>query len=80
MINDTLKTMLNWFAMAYLDDIAIYSKTLEKYVTHVKQVLKVLASRSLRLKISKCKFHKEQIEYLGYIVKREGIKMSPEKI
>ena len=46
-INDTLKTILNQFAMAYLDDIAIYSKTLEKYVTHVKQVLEILASRSL---------------------------------
>ena len=80
MINDTLKTILDWFAMAYLDDIAIYSKTLKKHVVHVKQVLKILASRSLRLKTSKCKFHKEEIEYLGYIVERERIKMSPEKI
>ena len=30
--------------MAYLDNIAIYSKTLEEHVTHVKQVLEVLAS------------------------------------
>ena len=36
MINDTLKTILNWFAMAYLDDIVIYSKILKKHVVHVK--------------------------------------------
>ena len=46
-INDTLKTMLNRFAMIYLDDIAIYFKTMKKHVAHVKKVLKVLASRSL---------------------------------
>ena len=72
--------MLDWFAMAYLDDIAIYSKTLEKHVAHVKQVLKILASQSLWLKANKCEFHKEEIEYLGYIVRREGIKMNSEKI
>ena len=72
--------MLDRFAMAYLDDIAIYSKTMKKYVTHVKKVLEVLASRSLRLKASKCEFHKEEIEYLGYIIRKKGIKMNPEKI
>ena len=66
--------------MVYLDDITIYSKTIKKYITHVKKVLEILASRSLRLKISKCEFHKKKIEYLGYIVGKEGIKMSPKKI
>ena len=36
MINDTLKTMLNQFAMAYLDNIAIYSKILEKHIKYIK--------------------------------------------
>ena len=80
MINDTLKMMLNRFAMAYLDDITIYSKTMEKHVVHIKKVLEALANRSLRLKTNKYEFHKKKIEYLGYIVGREGIKMSPKKI
>ena len=80
MINNTLRTMLNWFAIIYLDDIAIYFKTMKKHVAHVKKVLKVLASRSLWLKTSKYKFHKEEIEYLGYIVGKKRIKMNPEKI
>ena len=72
--------MLDRFAMTYLDDIIIYFKTIKKYVAHVKKVLEALASRSLRLKTSKYKFHKKEIEYLGYIVRKEKIKMSPEKI
>ena len=79
-INDILRMMLDRFAMAYLDDIAIYFKTMKKHVTHVKKVLEVLASRSLRLKTSKYEFHKKEIEYLGYIVGKKGIKMNPEKI
>ena len=43
-INNILRTMLNRFAMAYLDDITIYSETLEEHVTHVKQVLKILVN------------------------------------
>ena len=66
--------------MAYLDNIAIYSKTIGEYIKHIKQVLKALASQNLRLKASKCEFHKEKIEYLGYIVRREKIKINPEKI
>ena len=66
--------------MAYLDDITIYSKTIKKHIMHIKKVLEVLASRSLRLKASKYKFHKKEIEYLGYIVGKKGIKMNPEKI
>ena len=66
--------------MVYLNDIAIYSKTLEKHVVHVKQILKILASRSLQLKTSKYKFHKKEIEYLGYIVRKKEIKINSEKI
>ena len=66
--------------MAYLDNIAIYSKTLGEHIKHIKQVLEALASRSLQLKTSKYEFHKKEIEYLGYVVGREGIKMNPKKI
>ena len=72
--------MLDWFAMAYLDDIIIYSKIIKKYTAHMKKILEVLASRSLRLKTNKYKFHKKEIEYLGYIIRKEGIKINPKKI
>ena len=62
--------------MAYLDDIAIYSKTLKKHVAHIK----ALTNKSLQLKSSKYKLHKKKIKYLGYIVGREKIKMSLKKI
>jgi hypothetical protein len=80
MINDALRQYLDIFVIAYLDDIMIYSITLEKHVQHVSQVLKCLNKRDLRLKPEKCEFHREEVDFLGFVVRRHEIRMDPEKI
>jgi hypothetical protein len=80
MINDALRQYLNIFVIAYLDDIMIYSITLKKHVQHVSQVLKCLNKRDLRLKSKKCEFHREEVDFLEFVVKRHEIRMNPEKI
>ena len=69
----------NW-CIIYLDDIIIYSKTLEEHVERLKAVVKKLSKASLKLKPSKCEFFKSQITYLGHIVSNEGIATDPKKI
>ena len=59
----------------YLDDILIYSENEKEHVEHVKKVLAKLRTNSLLLKLEKCEFHKNQVEFLGYIIRRHGIKM-----
>ena len=44
------------FAIAYLDDIIIFSKTVEEHLDHIKQVFKKLQCAHLSLKLSKCHF------------------------
>ena len=44
------------FTIAYLDDIIIFSKTVEEYLDHIKQVFKKLQSAHLSMKLSKCHF------------------------
>ena len=56
-INSALAPFLDNFAMAYLDDILIYSNTLEQHQEHVKKVLKELLTHGLHLKPEKCEFH-----------------------
>jgi len=80
MINDALRQYLDIFVIAYLDDIMIYSTTLEKHVQHVSQILKCLKKRDLRLKPKKCEFHREKVDFLGFVVERHGIRMDPKKI
>ena len=55
------------FVFVYLDDLLIYSDD----VTHmdkVEQVLKRLQEAGLAISLDKCKFEKEEIDYLGYKV------------
>jgi hypothetical protein len=80
MINDALRQYLNIFVIAYLDDIMIYLITLKKHVQHVSQVLECLNKRDLRLKSEKCEFHREEVDFLEFVVRRHEIRMDPEKI
>jgi hypothetical protein len=80
MINDALRQYLNIFVIAYLDDIMIYLTTLEEHVQHVSQVLECLDQRDLRLKPKKCEFHREEVDFLGFVVGRHEIQMNPKKI
>ena len=79
-INDVLHPFLDNFCTAYLDDILIYSDTLQEHTIHVKQVLEVLAKAGLHLKLEKCEFHRTEVTYLGLIISNEGVKMDPRKV
>jgi transposase InsO family protein len=80
LINNVLREHLDITVVAYLDDILVYSQTLEEHKVHVRQVLECLAKADLRLKPEKCEWHKDEVEFLGYVVGRYGVKMSEKKI
>jgi len=79
-INDVLAPFLDQFTTAYLDDILIYSDTLDEHKEHVRQVLEALRKNQLHLKPEKCEFFLDEVKYLGLIIGREGIKMDPAKV
>ena len=80
LINDTLRLCVDRFACAYLDNIIIYSKTLRKHKLHVQEILKRLQSRGLFVQKEKCEFHKEFIEFLGFVIGRGFIQTDPKKV
>ena len=61
------------FAIAYLDDIIIFSKTPEEHLTHIRRVFEILCSANLLMKLSKCHFFSKEIQYLGHILSTKGI-------
>jgi hypothetical protein len=79
-MNEVLSDYLDIFCIAYLDDILIYSDDIETHRKHVKMILKRVEEVGLTLKASKCEFHTDRTEYLGYIIAPTGISMDPEKV
>ena len=79
-INDSLCPFLDRFCTAYLDDILIYSENEEQHMEHVKQILEALTKAGLQVKPQICEFHTNNVEYLGFIITTEGLRMNPAKI
>jgi hypothetical protein len=79
-LNDTIREALEVFALAYLDDILIYSNTMEEHEQHVKWVMERLLQAGLYFKPQKCEFHKKMVKYLGLVISTEGISMDQDKI
>ena len=59
--------------VAYLEDIVIFSRTLEEHLAHLDEVLGRLALAHLKVKPRKCEFLKKEVHYLGHRVSAEGI-------
>ena len=55
-MNGLFRPFIDNFVLVYLDDILVYSRTLDEHVCHVKKVLDVLKNEKLCVKISKCEF------------------------
>ena len=65
MMNDVLSDYLDDFVLVFLDDILVYSCTMEIYAVHLGKVLKALHQHHLYAKASKCKIIVKEVEFLG---------------
>jgi Reverse transcriptase (RNA-dependent DNA polymerase) len=66
--------------VAYLNDILIYSKTKKKHIKHVTAVLKTLEKANVRINSAKSIFHVQCVNFFGYILITDGVKMDLIKI
>ena len=68
------------FAMGYLDDIIIYSRSEKEHLEHLEEIFTRLKTAALKLKLEKCCFFKKHIQYLGHLISEDGIQPLPEKL
>ena len=80
LMNTVFAEDINSFILVYLDDILIYSRTLEEHWDHLRKALKKLQDAKLYGRLHKCEFLKDRVEYLGFEVSQEGVHASPEKV
>ena len=61
------------FAANYLDDIIVFSRTTKDQMEHLEKIFEALQVTDLKIKVSKCKFFKKQVSYLGFLIGETGI-------
>ncbi|EKV17510.1 hypothetical protein PDIP_31580 [Penicillium digitatum Pd1] len=79
-MNDVLRECLDEYAVAFVDDILIYSENVEDHQRQVREVLRRLQKAGLQVALSKSEFSVKETRFLGFIVSTDGIAVDPEKI
>lgn len=80
LMNHIFSSYIGKFMDAYLDDIVIYSDTLEDHIKHVEKVLEILEKEKFYLSANKLDFLCKRVKILGRIVDEDGIQMDPHKV
>ena len=68
------------FVNVFFDDILIYSQSFSDHLKHLRTALQTLADNNFVLKLSKCSFATQQVEYLGHLVSEKGVEPVPAKV
>ena len=79
-INRALRGLVDDFCIVYLDDILVFSRTEEEHAEHLQQVCQRLRDAELYAKPTKCEFFQKEMEFLGFIINADGIRMDPDRI
>ncbi|GBG76844.1 hypothetical protein CBR_g23059 [Chara braunii] len=79
-MTNEFRAMLDRFVLVYLDDILVYSRSLEDHLGHLRRVLETLRRAKYKANRDKYEFVRQELEYLGHFVTPEGISPLSDKI
>ena len=72
---------LDVFVIVYLDDILIYTEDEgQGHVEAVRWVLDLLRKNGFFANLKKCRFHQDEVRFLGYVVSAQGVRIEDERI
>ncbi len=80
LMNDIFQEWLDDFVVVYIDDILIYSDSLEEHAEHLRKVFQKLREYKLYAKLEKCEFGVTEVDFLGHRIIQEGLKMDENKV
>ncbi|TYK25834.1 uncharacterized protein E5676_scaffold436G00420 [Cucumis melo var. makuwa] len=80
LMNQVFHEYLDKFVVVYLDDIMVYSTTMEEHRDHLQKVFQKLKENQLYVKREKCSFAQERINFLGHVIECGRIGIEEGKI
>lgn len=79
-MNELFAPLLRKGVLVFMDDILVYSSTLDHHIELLQQVFSILQKHEFYLKLSKCECAKKELEYLGHIVSELGVATEQTKV
>lgn len=80
LMDNILRGVQNESCLVYLDDIIVFSTSLEEHISRLKGVFDRLRNSNFKIQLEKSEFLKKEVAYLGHIVTPDGVKPNPDKI
>lgn len=79
-MDNVLKDLQNEVCLVYLDDIIVFSTSLQEHMVNLEKVFKKLRESNFKIQLDKSEFLKLETEFLGHVITTEGVKPNPNKI
>ena len=79
-MDNVLRGLQNEICAVYLDDIVIFSTSLQEHIERLRLIFERLRKSNLKIQLDKCEFLRKEVGYLGHIITPDGVKPNPEKI
>ncbi len=80
MMNEALEGLLHDICEVYLDEIVIYSTTLEDHIEHVKLVSERPRNLNFKIKLENCQIALDKIDFLGHEISNGAISQNKKKV
>lgn len=79
-MDNVLREFVGKCCLIYMDDIIVFSTSLQEHLENLEKILRALEKVNLKLQLDKCEFLKKEVAFLGHIVTDQGVKPNPDKI
>lgn len=79
-MNNVLRGLQNEICCVYLDDVIIYSTSLQEHIERLKLIFERFRQSNFKIQLDKSEFLHKEVNYLGHVITKEGVKPNPDKI
>jgi len=79
-MNSIFSPLMRKGVLVFMDDILVYTPSLDSHCVLLQQVFEILQEHQFFLKLSKCEFAKQELEYLGHTISPAGVATEPSKV
>lgn len=79
-MDNVLRGVQNESCLVYLDDIIVYSVSLQEHIERLREIFKRLRTANLKVQLDKSEFLRKEVAYLGHVITPQGVKPNPDKI